>query len=103
MTPTLSDLSHLMFGRRLRLRVFSWVNNHETGHFFQEEARSGVNYSSGPEVKRELGRLVDLGMLIRHEQSGSDRRQWYTRTESPLWRIVAAAAEQATDEALRSG
>ena len=41
---------------------------------------------------RELGRLVRLGMLEEARPDDS-RRVYYERTDSPLWKIIQAAAE----------
>ena len=40
---------------------------------------------------RGLGRLVRLGML--EERPDDSRRIYYERTESPLWKIIQAAAD----------
>jgi hypothetical protein len=40
----------------------------------------------------ELGKLVRLGML-EEERPDGDRRVWYSRTDSRLWKIIEAAAE----------
>ncbi len=43
-------------------------------------------------ASKELGRLVRLGML-EEERPDGDRRVWYSRTDSRLWKIIEAAAE----------
>ena len=88
---TLDQLSDRLFGRRLRLQVASWILLHEQASFFQGQAAQGIGYSAG-EVTKELNRLVDLGMIIRHEISAGDRRQYYTRVdECPFWEIIRVA------------
>jgi DNA-binding MarR family transcriptional regulator len=81
-------LGHTLFGRRLRLRVLLWVLNVDGGTFFLTEAAQGIGYSASG-VRDELERLVDLGML-RRDAGMADRRVYYTRTGSPLWRIIDA-------------
>ena len=44
------------------------------------------------DLGKELHRLVRLGMLVEERPDG-DRRVWYTRTDSKLWKIIEAAAE----------
>jgi hypothetical protein len=44
------------------------------------------------DLARELSRLVRLGMLEEDRRDG-DRRVWYERTDSPLWKIIEAAAD----------
>ena len=81
-----------LFGRPLRLRVGLWVlerlENEDT--FFQGEAASGIGYSASG-VAAELERLVDLGMVERHE-NGTERRIYYSPRSSVLWAEAFAAA-----------
>jgi len=44
------------------------------------------------DVAKELARLVRLGMLD-EERPDDSRRVYYHRTDSPLWKIIQAAAE----------
>ena len=44
------------------------------------------------DAANELGRLVRLGML-EEELPDGDRRVWYIRTDSRLWKLIDAATE----------
>jgi len=44
------------------------------------------------DLAKELGRLVRLGMLV-EERRDDARRVYYERTDSPLWKIIQAAAD----------
>ncbi|MEP7223755.1 MAG: hypothetical protein ABI783_02190 [Actinomycetota bacterium] len=93
----LAALGEGLFGRALRLRVAYWVMSREDPSFFQTEAVTGVGYAASG-VVQELNRLVRLGMITRHEKTPGDRRLYYTRSESPLWKIVHAAAAAVGNE-----
>jgi hypothetical protein len=82
----------LLFGRRLRLRVLLWADEHSVP-FNQTEAAHGVAYNSSGEVAKELERLVQLGMLTKY---GRERRigpQYYRRVEHAGWAVAAAVRE----------
>lgn len=79
-----------LFGRALRLRVAAWVFLHEGETFFQGEAAQALAYSPSA-VAAELEKLVDLEMLVRHEKTSGDRRQYYSRVATPLWDVISAA------------
>ena len=81
----------LLFGRALRLRLALWVAGREDPVFFQGEAARGVDYAASA-VIQELDRLDRLGMVTRLPRSAGDRRQYYARTDSPLWTVVAATS-----------
>jgi predicted ArsR family transcriptional regulator len=85
----LDELGHNLFGRRLRLRVALWVQNAPSDVFSLSEAADGVGYSPSG-VRQELDRLERLGMIDRYPYSGVGRA-YYGRSQSPLWRVVAAA------------
>lgn len=84
-------VSELLFGRKCRLAVATWVLQHPKGRFFQSEPRD-IDHASTSNIVDELGRLVQLGMLDT-ERPEDSRRVYYVRTTSPLWDIVTAALE----------
>jgi hypothetical protein len=82
----------MLFGRSLRLRVALWVFRRTDPTFYQTEAAEGVGYTASAVVV-ELGRLLQLDMLKKHSAKPGDRRKYYERVESPLWRIIQVADE----------
>ena len=86
----LDDYGELLFGRRIRLRVLVWAEEHE-GVFNQTQAAKGVDYSSSGEVAKELERLVQLGMLRKFGRPSRVGPQNYVRVEDPGWAIAVAA------------
>jgi hypothetical protein len=83
-------VGELLFGRKGRLRLALWIVRRDKPTFFQSEPPREVDVPST--VRQELGRLVDLGMLAEDRPDG-DRRIYYTRTDSSLWKIIEAASE----------
>ncbi len=83
-----------LFGRGCRLRLALWIAHRDKPRFFQSEPPKEVILPS--DAAKELGRLVRLGMLD-EERPDSDRRVWYIRTDSRLWKIIDAAAEAELD------
>jgi hypothetical protein len=81
-----------LFGRALRLRVALWVFRRTDPSFYQTEAAEGVRYTASA-VITELDRLVELEMLREDPAKSGDRRKYYERVESPLWKIIQAADE----------
>lgn len=81
-----------LFGRKLRLRVALWIHRRDEPTFFQAEAADGVGYTASA-VTTELDRLIQLGMLKELPTKADDRRRYYARVDSPLWRIIQAAQE----------
>jgi hypothetical protein len=79
-----------LFGRACRLRLALWIAHHDKPRFFQSEPPKEVILPS--DAAKELGRLVRLGML-EEERPDSDRRVWYIRTDSRLWKIIDGATE----------
>lgn len=88
--PTL--VSELLFGRRCRLPVAIWALRHPKGRFFQSEPPAAELGASPSNVREELNRLVDLGMLEVERPPGSTR-VYYVRTDSRLWDVIATVAE----------
>jgi hypothetical protein len=84
------DVGRLMFGRPSRLRLALWIHQHAGPRFFQSEPPKTVIAQSATGI--ELGRLVDLGMLVEHREP-ANRRVYYERTRSPLWSIIVAASK----------
>lgn len=89
MDPT--RVSELLFGRRCRLGIAIWVLRHPKGRFFQSEPPAAELGASPSNVRDELKRLVDLGMLD-VERSEDFARIYYVRTDSGLWQIIGAAS-----------
>ena len=94
---TLDELSDRLFGRSLRLKVAGWVLTRDDPVFYQTQAALGVGYPPSG-VVQELDRLVGLGMVVRHDPTPGDRRQYYTRVESPFWPIIQAALDALKDQ-----
>lgn len=84
------QVGKLLFGRPCRLRLLLWIHAREKPRFFQSEPPRDVILQG--DVAKELGRLVQLGMLI-EEHPEDSRRIYYERTSSELWKIVEATAE----------
>jgi len=84
-----THVSELLFGRKCRLAVAAWVLNHPKDRFFQSEPR-GFENASTSNIRDELARLVQLGML-EVERPDDGRRIYYVRTTSRLWDVIAAA------------
>ena len=84
-------MSELLFGRKCRLAVATWVLHHPKGRFFQSEPRE-IDHASTSNIVDEFARLVQLGML-EIERPEDSRRVYYVRTNSPLWDIVTAALD----------
>jgi hypothetical protein len=79
-----------LFGRPCRLALALWIVRHDKPRFYQSEPPREVAPQSA--LAGELGRLVRLGML-EEERPDESRRIYYERTESPLWKIIQAAAD----------
>ncbi len=83
------QVGKLLFGCPCRLRLAIWIIGHEKPQFFQSEPPREVILQG--DLGKELGRLVHLGML-QEIRPDVDRRVYYLRTESPLWKIIEAAS-----------
>jgi hypothetical protein len=79
-----------LFGRPCRLALALWIVRHEKTRFYQSEPPREVILQG--ELAKELRRLVRLGML-EEERPDDSRRIYYERTNSPLWKIIEAAAD----------
>lgn len=79
-----------LFGRPCRLALALWIVGHDKPRFYQSEPPREVILQG--DVAKELARLVRLGMLD-EERPDDSRRVYYHRTDSPLWKIIQAAAE----------
>ena len=84
------EVGRQLFGRSCRLALALWIVRHHKPRFYQSEPPREVAPQSA--LAKELGRLVRLGML-EEEHPDDSRRIYYERTESPLWRIIQAAAD----------
>jgi len=78
-----------LFGRPCRLALALWIVGHHKSRFYQSEPPREVILQG--EVAKELRRLVRLGMLEELRPDDA-RRVYYDRTDSPLWKIIEAAA-----------
>jgi len=81
--------SKWLFGRSSRLPVAVWVLQHGKRFYQSEPPTFGTTSASN--IRQELERLVQAGMLTR-EQPEPGRNVWYEKTDSPLWEIVDTAA-----------
>jgi hypothetical protein len=88
------EVGKLLFGRPCRLSLALWIVRHDKPRFFQSEPTRDVIQPG--ELGKELGRLVRLGML-EEERPDGERRVYYTRTNSPLWKIIEAASHSVDD------
>ena len=79
-----------LFGRPCRLALALWILRHDKPRFYQSEPPREVIWQG--EAAKELSRLVRLGML-EEERRDDARRVNYDRTDSPLWKIIEAAAD----------
>lgn len=86
----LDEVGRLLFGRKGRLKLAIWIVRRDKPTFFQSEPPREVDVPSA--VRVELSKFVALGML-HEERPDADRRVYYTRTDSRLWKIIEAAAE----------
>ena len=84
------EVGKVLFGRPCRLELALWIAHRDKPRFFQSEPPKEVILPS--DAAKELGQLVRLGMLVEERPDG-DRRVWYIRTDSRLWKIIGAAAE----------
>jgi hypothetical protein len=85
-----NEVGKQLFGRSCRLALALWIVRHGKPRFYQSEPPREVILQG--DAARELGRLVRLGML-EEERPDGDRRVYYERTDSPLWKIIQAAAD----------
>jgi hypothetical protein len=84
------EVGKQLFGRPCRLALALWIVRRDKPSFYQSEPPREVIPQG--ELGKELGRLVRLGMLD-EERPDDARRVYYYRTDSPLWKIIQAAAD----------
>lgn len=84
------EVGKQLFGRPCRLALALWITERDKPRFFQSEPPREVILQG--DLGNELRRLVRLGML-EEERPYGDRRVWYTRTDSKLWKVIEAAAD----------
>jgi hypothetical protein len=84
------EVGRELFGRPCRLARALWIAGHHKSRFYQSEPPRKVILQG--EVAKELRRLVRLGMLEELRPDDA-RRVYYDRTDSPLWKIIEAAAD----------
>jgi hypothetical protein len=94
-----AELSRLLFGRAGRLRLARWIleNVPAGAFFFGSEAQQGTGDVPN-EIKDNLTRLLELGLLTRAQRDpGPGRRRYYQRIESPIWAIFDQALKLTND------
>jgi hypothetical protein len=84
------EVGRQLFGRPCRLTLALWIVRHDKPRFYQSEPPREVIWQG--DLAKELGRLVHLGML-EEDRPDDARRVYYERTDSPLWKIIQAAAD----------
>jgi hypothetical protein len=84
------EVGKLLFGRPCRLALAIWIVRHDKPRFYQSEPPREVILQS--DLAKELDRLVRLGMLEKEHRDDA-RRIYYDRIDSPLWKIIQAAAD----------
>jgi hypothetical protein len=84
------QVGNRLFGRTARLVLADWVCHLHQEVFFQAEAVAGTGLPQS-NVREELQRLVDLGMIAELPKEAGDRRKHYLRTTSPLWNVIRSA------------
>jgi hypothetical protein len=84
------EVGKQLFGRPCRLALALWIVRHDKPRFYQSEPPREVILQG--DLANELSRFVRLGMLEEERRDG-DRRVWYERTDSSLWKIIDAAAD----------
>ena len=82
-----ADVGKLLFGRSLRLEFGDWVHRRGGEPFYVSEVQNALDTSPSG-VHEELRRFTKLGMLDRLPKGG-DRRQYYRKTNHPLWDVFA--------------
>lgn len=83
-----------LFGRPCRLTLAIWILRHGKSRFYQSEPPREVILQG--DAAKELSRLVGLGML-EELRPDDNRRVYYETTDSPLWKIIQAAADVTED------
>ena len=83
-------MGRLLFGRPCRLALALWIVRHDKPRFYQSEPPREVIPQG--QAAKELDRHISLGMLD-EERPDDARRDYYNRTDSPLWKIFQAAAD----------
>lgn len=84
------EVGSQLFGRACRLKLALWIVHRDKALFYQSEPPREVIQQSA--VAGEAGHLIRLGMLEELRPDDS-RRVYYERTDSPLWKIIQAAAD----------
>jgi len=95
-TLTETEVGELRFGRALRLGLCRWVLTASVDRFYQSEAVVEMPPRMRTAVPTELARLVDAGLLEEEPGEAGQRRKYFRRTDSALWRII-----QTSDEVLK--
>jgi len=86
-------MSAELFGRGCRLPIALWVLDHASGRFYQSEPP--IALAPPTALRQELARLVRAGLLSKERLPG-ESRVYYTRTNSPWWRVYAEVANIVT-------
>jgi len=79
-----------LFGRGLRLRLAAWILAQGERKFYQSEP--GLDLRGGvSNIRSELDRFLQLGMLVEVPPTPADRRRYYRRTDSQFWTAIRTA------------
>lgn len=90
----IDEVSHLLFGRGIRLPLAAWVlETANSGPFYQQQAADGIG-AKAQYLRPELQHLCDLGMIEQQDKAPGQIRQMYTvDAEHPLWAIITTAVD----------
>ena len=99
-TNDVKKVGKLLFGRSLRLQLALWIVHRDELTFYQSEPAAAVGVSTS-NVIEELDRLARLGMIQAVAKLAGERRQYYLRTDSPLWQVIESAGRVAANVAVK--
>jgi len=99
---TVDKLGDQLFGRALRLRLASWILARGERKFYQSEPVSEVEGGIS-NIRDELARFVDLGMVVDVPPTPNDRRRYYRRTNSQLWDAIQVAVDSCRESEAKTG
>src|SRR5260370_8836569 len=89
-------------GRGVRVRLASWMLARGERKFYQSEAVSEVEGGIS-NIRDELARFVDLGMVVDVPPTPNDRRRYYRRTNSQLWDAIQVAVDSCRESEAKTG
>lgn len=91
-----------LFGRQVRADLAVWIVGLTDGRFFLSEAQDAMPRECRTAIAGELERLAAVGMLAEDEGRAGDRRRYFNRTNSALWKVFATAREVLPSSTARS-